>query len=407
MTSAGGDLSTRAGNSGGMTAGGKNASKLLVTIAAVAIVATSVLVSLPHSALAVVDPALGAGGYALIAVRHGFTSQVARVAQDAGATETSALGAIDVVTARVSTPALAALRADPAVRLIAADATLVSLRVLDAKGDGTLHSVLGAIDWTLKHRRDYGIRVMNLSFGATQLRSYQNDILAAAAESVWFSGVVVVAAAGNDGPVGRTVTTPGADPFVVTVGSLDDQGTAAAHDDRESEFSSRGPTLDGVAKPDILAPGERVLSLRAAGSALDRIVHGQAEATPSLYTRMSGTSVSSALASGIAALVVAKHPTYSTTQVKGALVAGAHRVAGSPTPGADAPGSLVARPARVNADLVPSRLLLEMLARNGVSIASVSWEGISWESVSWETVSWEGVAWEGVNWETVAWETTR
>jgi len=90
-----------------------------------------------------------------------------------------------------------------------------------------------------------------------------------------------------------------------------------------------------------------------------------------------------------------------------ALVAGAHRVAGSPTPGADAPGSLVARPARVNADLVPSRLLLEMLARNGVSIASVSWEGISWESVSWETVSWEGVAWEGVNWETVAWETTR
>ena len=488
-----------------MTAGGKNASKLLVTIAAVAIVASSVLVSVPNSALAVVDPALGAGGYALIAVRHGATSQVARVAQDAGATETSALEAIDVVIARVSTPALAALRADPAVRLIAADGTvsaaggrkdverpgvnnvgvaavdaprawhestgrgvavalldtgiaahpdlegsvvarvdfvgdgstaldpgghgthlagliaghgasfkgvapdakLVSLRVLDAKGDGTLHAVLGAIDWTLKHRRDYGIRVMNLSFGAAQLRSYQNDILAAAAESVWFSGVVVVAAAGNDGPLGRTVTTPGADPFVVTVGSLDDQGTAAAHDDRESEFSSRGPTLDGFAKPDILAPGERVLSLRAAGSALDRIVHGQAEATPSLYTRMSGTSVSSALASGIAALVVAKHPTYSTTQVKGALVAGAHRVAGSPTPGADAPGSLVARPARVNADLVPSRLLLEMLARNGVSIASVSWEGISWESVSWETVSWEGVAWEGVNWETVAWETTR
>src|SRR5881628_2557068 len=77
-------------------------------------------------------------------------------------------------------------------------------RVLDAHGDGTVHGVLGAIDWTLKHRREFGIRVMNLSFGATQRTSYQSDILAAA-ESVWFSGVVVVAAAGNDGPQDGTI----------------------------------------------------------------------------------------------------------------------------------------------------------------------------------------------------------
>src|SRR5438132_1512199 len=290
---------------------------------------------------------------------------------------------------------------------VAPDAKLISLRVLDAQGRGTMHSVLAAFDWVLHNRAAYRVKVLNLSFGAPQTTTYHRTLLAGVVESAWFAGVTVVTAAGNDGPKPGTVAMPGADPFVVTAGSFDDQGTTNPNDDRESEFSSRGPTLDGFAKPDVLAPGERVLSLRAAGSALDRIVHGQSEATPSLYTRMSGTSVSSALASGIAALVVAKHPTYSTTQVKGALVAGAHRVAGSPTPGADAPGSLVARPARVNADLVPSRLLLEMLARNGVSIASVSWEGISWESVSWETVSWEGVAWEGVNWETVAWETTR
>jgi serine protease AprX len=488
-----------------MTARRDHLLKLVAAVAVAGLLLGMAVPGMPPSRQAPIDPALVPGDFALVAVAHGAAPRVARLAQDAGATETSTLDAIDLVTARVSAPTLAALRSDPAVRLIAADggvsasgrrknvdvpgensvgvlaidaekawrsstgrgvtvalldtgianhpalsgsvvasvdfvndgakvldpgghgthlagliaghsaefrgvapdAKLVSLRVLDAHGDGTVHGVLGAIDWTLKHRREFGIRVMNLSFGATQRTSYQSDILAAAAESVWFSGVVVVAAAGNDGPQDGTIGTPGADPFVVTVGSLDDHGTVQAADDRESSFSSRGPTRDGFAKPDVLAPGERVLSLRVRGSALDQSVPGVSLGTPPLYERMTGTSVSSAMVSGIAALVLADRSSYTPTQVKGAIVAGSRRVNGSHTPGADAAQALTAHPDRVNVGLKPSRLLVEMLARNGVSIASVSWEGISWEAVSWEAVSWEGVAWEGVNWESVAWESRR
>jgi hypothetical protein len=93
--------------------------------------------------------------------------------------------------------------------------------------------------------------------------------------------------------------------------------------------------------------------------------------------------------------------------VKGAIVGGAHRVQGSSTPGADAADALTGRLARVNVGLKPSRVLLDMLAKNGVSIKAVTWEGISWETVRWETVSWEGLSWEGVIWESIAWETRR
>src|ERR1700704_1326330 len=155
-------------------------------------------------------------------------------------------------------------------RGVAPDARLVDIRVLDANGVGKLKGVVAGFSWLLKNRQTLGIDVLNLSIGTAQYRSYHADLLAALAEAAWFSGVTVVAAAGNDGPLPGGVATPGADPFVITVGSFDDQGTVAPEDDRESLFSSRGPTVDGFAKPDVLAPGRRVQSLRADGSALDQ-----------------------------------------------------------------------------------------------------------------------------------------
>ena len=130
-------------------------------------------------------------------------------------------------------------------------------------------SVVAGFDWLLKNRNALHIRVLNLSLGTTQRSSYHEDLLAALAESAWFAGIAVVAAAGNDGPVPGTIATPGADPFIITAGSYDDQGTPSTQDDRESAFSSRGPTVDGFAKPDVLAPGRRVVSLRANGTQLE------------------------------------------------------------------------------------------------------------------------------------------
>ena len=94
-------------------------------------------------------------------------------------------------------------------RGVAPDARLVDLRVLDKNGNGRLRDVVAAFDWLLKHRKVFGIGVLNLSIGTTQTSSYHADLLAALAEAAWFSGVAVVAAAGNDGPVGDRVSTPG------------------------------------------------------------------------------------------------------------------------------------------------------------------------------------------------------
>jgi serine protease AprX len=300
----------------------------------------------------------------------------------------------------------------PNFKGVAPEAKLISLRVLDQNGTGTMHVVLAAFDWLLHNRASHNIEVLNLSFGAPQRSSYHRELLAGVVESAWLAGVTVVAAAGNDGPAPGTVAMPGADPFVITVGSFADQGTNSKNDDRESLFSSRGPTRDGFAKPDVLAPGEHVVSLRIPGAALDlevaaygrvRDIVGDLRGGP--YARLTGTSASTAMAAGAAALVIEAHPTYTPTQVKGALVAGGRHIAGTRTPGLDVDDALTAQPALVNVGLLPSRVLLHLLAQNGdVFGPGIDWEGISWEGISWESVSWEGVAWEAVSWEAVSWE---
>ncbi len=320
-------------------------------------------------------------------------------------------------------------------RGVAPDARLVDLRVLDKNGGGRLRDVVAAFDWLLKHRKQLHIGVLNLSIGTRQVSSYHADLLAVLAEAAWFSGITVVAAAGNDGPIAGRVATPGADPFVITVGSFDDRGTLATQDDRESLFSSRGPTLDRFAKPDVLAPGRRVMSLRAVdGTALvtalakvgsdnkndeknDDKARRKTETVsfdPTYYVRLSGTSVSSAMVAGVAALVLSYHRDYSPTKVKGAVVGSGRDVMGSPREAVDAARALTSTERGVNAGLLPSKLLMTTLANSGVVGGGTTWEGVTWEGVTWEAVTWESVSWEsvtsesvtweGVMWETVSWE---
>jgi serine protease AprX len=221
--------------------------------------------------------------------------------------------------------------------------------------------------------------------------------------------VTVIAAAGNEGPGAGTVTSPASDPFVIAVGSYNDMGTPATSDDVVSTFSGRGPTLDGFAKPDTLAPGEHVLSLRVSGLVyLD--VTGKPVGSPTdRYVHMSGTSASAGFAAGVAALVKSARPSFRPNDIKGAMLASGRQMAGTTATALDAYGALTQRGA-ANVGLAPSRLLLKILANahqlrvNGVSWEGISWDGISWEAVSWETISWETVAWETVAWETVAWE---
>jgi subtilisin family serine protease len=291
------------------------------------------------------------------------------------------------------------------MRGVAPDASVVSLRVLDANGNGTASGIVGAFDWLLKHGDQYGVKVVNLSWGAPQATSYHRDLFSALAEAAWFSGIAVVAAAGNAGPDAGTITTPGSDPFVITAGAFDDAATAKTQDDREAAFSSHGPTLDGFAKPDTLAPGAHVWSLRVPGLVYRDQSGDPIGSTSDLYVRLTGTSASAGLVTGVVALVAAAHPDYTPTQLKGAVVASGRKVTGSRTKAVDAPAALTAMTS-VNKGLEPSRLLLDILSKNGIKIqrSGVTWEGVTWENVTWENVTWESVSWEGVTWEGATWQ---
>ena len=290
---------------------------------------------------------------------------------------------------------------------VAPDARLVSLRVLDANGDGKLSNVVKAFDWLLKHSKD--IDVLNISWGAPQATSYHKDLLAAMTESAWFAGVTVVVAAGNSGAGTNTVTTPAGDPFVITVGSFDDQGTADQSDDVESLFSSRGLTLDGFAKPDVLAPGRHIVSLRAYGAANENLrpqflrQSRRHPLGPAEYIKMSGTSAAAGFVSGIAALVLSDHKHITPTEVKGAIVAGSRAMPGASAPAVDAAAAIDAT-GPANVGLRPSMLFVHALLTSGVRFKGVTWEGITWEGITWESITWEYFKWEYVSWETVSWE---
>jgi serine protease AprX len=201
---------------------------------------------------------------------------------------------------------------------VAPRANLVSVKVSDDDGNTTVLDVIYGIQFAVDRKLDFGIRVINLSLSSTVAESYRTDPLDAAVESAWFSGLVVVTAAGNEGGVNDGVTfAPANDPWAITAGAVDDRGTFTRLDDVLAPWSSRGLTQDGVRKPEVLAPGARLVSTLAPNSDFARmcpecIVDGK-------YFRAGGTSMSAAVVSGAAALLLEEHPTWTPAQVKGAL----------------------------------------------------------------------------------------
>ena len=142
----------------------------------------------------------------------------------------------------------------------------------DEAGSTTILDVIYGIQFAVDNKDRLGIRVINLSLESTVAQSYRTDPLDAAAEAAWFSGIVVVAAAGNRGTAGDAVGyAPGNDPYVISVGAVDDRGTKDTKDDLIPTWSSRGVTQDGFAKPDIYAPGARIVSSLSPGSAFSRM----------------------------------------------------------------------------------------------------------------------------------------
>jgi serine protease AprX len=200
----------------------------------------------------------------------------------------------------------------------ACEANLVGVKVLDDMGSGSLSTVIQGIQWCIDNKESYNIRVMNLSLGSEATQSYADDPVCQAVEKAWNSGIVVCIAAGNSGPEPRTINSPGIDPLVITVGALDDLNTAYQADDKAADFSSRGPTIDGLEKPDVLAPGVNIISLRSPNSTLDRIY--KKKRVSNWYISLSGTSMATPICSGVVAQMLQANNSLTPDEVKARLV---------------------------------------------------------------------------------------
>jgi serine protease AprX len=231
---------------------------------------------------------------------------------------------------------------------IARNANIINVRVLDTYGRGTVSSMVSAIAWCISNKRRCNIRVMNLSLGHPVGESYTTDPLCQAVEQAWRAGIVVVCAAGNGGRLNTTQSTtpdnegwgtaygsinsPANDPYVITVGAMKSYDGFRLHD-RITTYSSRGPTrLDFILKPDIVAPGNRVVSLNAPSTYLpntygltnlvtwNEFCSVYKSADTSKYFRLAGTSMAAPVVSGAVALMLQKDPNLTPDTVKARLM---------------------------------------------------------------------------------------
>jgi serine protease AprX len=305
-------------------------------------------------------------------------------------------------------------------------AKIVSLDVMDDQGMAKTSDVIAAADWILANKAKYGIRVANFSLHSSVANSFMYDPLDKAVENLWFNGVVVVVAAGNygnpNGPSGVPFA-PGNDPFVITVGASDTGRSVATFDDVIAPWSAYGYTLDGFAKPDLAAPGRYMVGPVPVTSTLysERADH----VVDTGYMELSGTSFAAPIVSGVAALILGKHPEFTADQVKGALLLGT-----KPMPQAvglsegvgevNAARSLAyLNPPKANKGLnafvvsnsggngkVFDAASWADKAKNDASWAEASWADASWADASWSAASWADASWSDLSFASASWADT-
>ena len=305
---------------------------------------------------------------------------------------------------------------------VAPGAKLLSVKVGAYDGAVDVSQVIAGIDWVVQHRNDNGmnVRVINLSYGTNGVQSYQLDPLAAAVEHAWQAGIVVVVAGGNSGTSTTSLDNPATDPFVISVGADDPNGTANELDDTIPDFSSRGSSSRHV---DLVAPGQSIVSLRNPGSVID--VEYPKAVVNTRYFKGSGTSQATAVVSGAVALLLQQHPTWTPDQVKAALTSTATPLlqAGAQARGAgllDVVAASAAVPLASTQTFTKSSGLGSLDSARGTQhigdagtdltgeqdIFGSPWHASTWAAASAAHTAWNGGTWNGNVWLGTCWCTT-
>jgi serine protease AprX len=300
---------------------------------------------------------------------------------------------------------------------IAPGARIVSVKAGASDGSTDVSQVIAGINWVIEHQHDNGlnIRVLSLSFGTNSTQSYLLDPIAYAAEVAWHHGIVVVVSAGNDG-IGVPLDDPAIDPFVIAVGASDHHGTKSRGDDNVAEFSNRGTS---ARRPDLVAPGRSIESLRDPSSFID--VNYPNAVVGTRYFRGSGTSQATAVTAGAAALVLQGRPWLTPDQVKQVLVSGA---APMPVGAALDPADIGLKQLDVYSSTHAVPLLATQLSRHSTGTGSIDaargtsiqlsddgvplggeqdvmgqpWNAARWAAATAAGTTWNGGWWNGTQW---------
>jgi serine protease AprX len=290
---------------------------------------------------------------------------------------------------------------------VARNANLVDLRTAGADGGSRTSDVIAATDWILQNKDQYGIRVVNYSMKSAHPSTFRYDPLDAAVESLWFHGLVVVAAVGNYGVANtpqKVQYSPGNDPFVISVGAVSTNGTTTAADDTIAPWSAYGHTLDGFVKPELSAPGRWMVGPVPSGATLpttqpDRVL------APG-YMWMSGTSLSAPIVSGAAAQVLARHPDWTPDQVKGALMRTAKRTAAGFAGGVGEVNAAAA--AALTRAPNPQKNLTAFVTNgaDGPVFDAAGWAAATSQVTDWSETDWSETDWSETDWSETDWSET-
>lgn len=191
---------------------------------------------------------------------------------------------------------------------IAPECNFVVGKVLNYKGEGEISEVLKALRWVRKEKEYYNIRIINLSFGTGKDTNPEDiDLLMEEVERVWKAGIVVVTAAGNGGPEYGSVSAPGSNCMVITVGAADDIIPVNIHGKIIKNYSGRGPVLECRRKPDLVAPAGNIMSCG---------IVSPWSGGKRMYVAKSGTSMATPMVAGAVALLLSIQPKLTPLEVK-------------------------------------------------------------------------------------------